>query len=65
MKGVAGWFSNSDMSYDTKTQKKPELEKGAALSTVFFVEEPNENEMPPPVEEENQPPSKSSANDAD
>jgi len=52
------------MSYDTKTQKKPELEKGAALSTVFFVEEPNENEKAPEAEE-NQPPSKSSANDAD
>ena len=62
MKGVAGWFSNSDMSYDTKTQKnRPEaLEKGAALSTVFFVEEPVEDEKPA-----DQPPSKSNENDAD
>ena len=51
------------MSYDTKTQKnRPEaLEKGAALSTVFFVEEPVvEDEKPA-----NQPPSKSNENDAD
>ena len=57
-------FSNSDMSYDTKTQKnRPEpLEKGAALSTVFFVEEPIEADDAKVVD---QPPSKSSENDAD
>ena len=65
MNGVAVWFSNSDMSYDTKSQKnRPEpLEKGAALSTVFFVEENEEAATPPLVED--QPPSKSSENDAD
>jgi hypothetical protein len=53
------------MSYDTKAQKNgPEpLEKGIALSTVFFVEEPEEETTP--AGEENQPPSKSTANDAD
>lgn len=63
MNGVADWFSNSDMSYDTKTQKnRPEpLEKGAALSTVFFVEEKEEA----PAVVEDQPPSKSNENDAD
>ena len=62
MNGVAGWFSNSDMSYDTKTQKNtPEpLEKGAALSTVFFVEAKEEAPA-----KEDQPPSKSNENDAD
>jgi hypothetical protein len=62
---MAGWFSNSDMSYDTKNQKnRPEpLEKGAALSTVFFVEEPEvENEK---AKADDQPPSKSNENDAD
>ena len=51
------------MSYDTKTQKnRPEpLEKGVALSTVFFVEEKEET----PPSEENQPPSKSNDSDAD
>ena len=62
MNRQADWFSNSDMSYDTKNQKnRPEpLEKGAALSTVFFVEEPVEETKP-----SDQPPSKSSENDAD
>ena len=51
------------MSYETKSQKnRPEpLEKGVALSTVFFVEE-KEEEAP---EEKNQPPSKSNDSDAD
>jgi hypothetical protein len=63
LKGEAIWFSNSGMSYDTKNQKNgPEpLEKGAALSTVFFVEE---KEEAPPAKEI-QPPSKSNENDAD
>ena len=67
MNGVAGWFSNSDMSYDTKGQKnRPEpLEKGAALSTVFFVEEPIEEEGDDEKAKPDQPPSKSSENDAD
>ncbi len=42
-------------------KNRPEpLEKGAALSTVVFVEEPIED-----VGAEDQPPSKSSENDAD
>jgi len=51
------------MSYDTKAQKKtPDpLEKGVALSTVFFVEE-NEETAP---EDKIQPPSKSNDSDAD
>jgi len=64
LKGVADWFSNSDMSYDTKTQKnRPEpLSQGVALSTVFFVEE---NEEETPAKEDDQPPSKSNEKDAD
>jgi len=52
------------MSYDTKSQKnRPEpLEKGAALSTVFFAVEKEEEETAPV---EAQPPSKSNENDAD
>jgi len=51
------------MSYDTKAQKNgPEpLEKGVALSTVFFVEEKEEDA---PAKDD-QPPSKSNENDAD
>jgi hypothetical protein len=42
-------------------KNRPELlEKGAALSTVVFVEEPIED-----AKAEDQPPSKSSENDAD
>ena len=64
MKGVADWFSNSDMSYDTKTQKnRPEpLSQGTALSTLFFVEEDDEDDKPAA---DDQPPSKSNENDAD
>ena len=66
MKGAENGFSNSDMSYDTKTQKnRPEpLSQGVALSTVFFVEEPIEEEEIEKAEDD-QPPSKSSENDAD
>ena len=51
------------MSYDTKAQKnRPEpLSQGTALSTLFFVEE-NEEETPAV---EGQPPSKSNESDAD
>lgn len=55
------------MSYDTKAQKnRPELQSGVALSTLLFVEE---DELETPKEEETaddaQPPSTSTANDAD
>ena len=54
------------MSYDTKAQKnRPELQSGVALSTLLFVEE---EELETPNEERSddpQPPSTSTANDAD
>jgi hypothetical protein len=51
------------MSYDTKAQKnRPELQSGVALSTLVFVEEDEEAK---PEESEPQPPSTSTANDAD
>ncbi len=65
MNGVASWFSNSDMSYDTKAQKnRPELQSGVALSTLLFDEE-EETASEGQPEESNQPPSASTANDAD
>jgi hypothetical protein len=48
------------MKQDPHKNRLDPLEKGAALSTVVFVEEPIENEKP-----EDQPPSKSNENDAD
>ena len=65
MNDVAFWFSNSDMSYDTKAQKnRPELQSGVALSTLLFVEE-DELETPKEEGDDAQPPSTSTANDAD
>ena len=54
------------MSYDTKAQKnrpKP-LQSGVALSTLVFVEG-DEQQQTNDEENANQPPSKSTANDAD
>ncbi len=53
------------MSYDTKAQKiRPELQSGVALSTLVFVEE-EELETSTEEAEGGQPPSTSTANDAD
>ncbi len=68
MKGVAFWFSNSDMSYDTKAQKnRPEpLPGGVALSTLVFVEDDELDDTQPDLDAlDDQPPSKSTANDRD
>ena len=70
MNGEAFWFSNSDMSYDTKALKtRPEanraeqrpLPSGVALSTLVWDDDEITQEMDQPV----QPPSTSTANDAD
>lgn len=67
MRDVAFWFSNSDMSYDTKAQKnRPEpLPSGVALSTLVFVEGDELDDTQPDLDAYDQPPSKSTANDAD
>jgi hypothetical protein len=50
------------MKQDPHKNTLDPLEKGAALSTVVFVEEPIDNEK---AEDDDQPPSKSNENDAD
>jgi hypothetical protein len=50
------------MKQDPRKNRFDPLEKGAALSTVVFVEEPIENEK---AADDDHPPSKSNENDAD
>jgi hypothetical protein len=71
LNGPGFWFSNSDMSYETKSQKtRPEandthpqqaLPSGVALSTLLW----DEDEITQETEQPAQPPSTSTANDAD
>lgn len=56
MNAARGRFSNSDMSYDTKAQKnRAQLENGAALSTLLFVDDDEDEDVEPAADTERAP----------